>query len=106
MRKHSLNKSQIILVGTKNDLVSERAVEKTEAEALAKQQTVIYHEVSSVTGDGIQALFKNAAEIVLEVLKKRRDSVVGITVDDSSYTSFSADGPDSKKSFFNKCCSG
>ncbi|KAE9551041.1 hypothetical protein FO519_005741 [Halicephalobus sp. NKZ332] len=106
VKRHSLNKSEIVLVGTKKDLANERAIEKTEAEILAKKNNIVFHEVSAVTGDGVERLFQNTGEIVLEVLKKKRDSVVGIKIDDSGYTSFSENGLDGKKPFFKQCCSG
>uniref|UniRef100_A0AC34RK88 Uncharacterized protein n=1 Tax=Panagrolaimus sp. JU765 TaxID=591449 RepID=A0AC34RK88_9BILA len=102
VKKHN-SKVEIILVGNKNDAVSERRVSKADAEALAQKYQVKYFETSAASGDGIQILFETTAELVYEAFKKRMiEGGIGVNnSDDSSYTSLPRLSSEKKR----KCCS-
>lgn len=57
--KHQRGEGCIMAVlGNKNDLEEERVIERGEAEVLAKNNEVIFKEVSAKSGEGIQEFFK------------------------------------------------
>lgn len=53
---------QLIVVGTKQDLVDKRQISEEEAAAAADEHNATYFEVSSKTGHNVKALFKHLAQ--------------------------------------------
>ena len=51
-----------ILVGNKCDLVDDREVSREEAEKLAKEQGLRYHETSAKTNTGLEEAFSDVFE--------------------------------------------
>ena len=60
------SKFELFIVGNKTDL--ERAIERDEGEELAKEMGGQYFEISCKTGDGVEDMFLEIAEITAENL--------------------------------------
>ncbi|HME56597.1 MAG TPA: Rab family GTPase [Candidatus Lokiarchaeia archaeon] len=58
----------IIIVGNKADLVNERAVLRSDAEALADRFNCIYEEASAKTGESVEAVFEKITCACLETV--------------------------------------
>ena len=56
----------IIIVGNKADLVTERAVVRSDAETLADRFTCMYEEASAKTGESVEMLFEKIARACLD----------------------------------------
>ena len=54
-----------IMVGNKNDLEDQRKVSTEEAQSLAEENGMLYLETSAKTGENVEKLFTNLAEIIL-----------------------------------------
>ena len=54
-----------IMVGNKNDMEDQRKVSTEEAQALAEENGMVYLETSAKTGENVEKLFTNLAEIIL-----------------------------------------
>jgi 50S ribosomal subunit-associated GTPase HflX len=65
-----------ILIGNKCDM-PERAVSRSEAEALAKEYGVSYFEASAKKGIGVEEAFRNIAEQVVERLARDSTNLAG-----------------------------
>jgi small GTP-binding protein len=61
--KHK-GKLPIFMVGNKNDLTTQRKVERKEAEFIAKELKLEYFETSALTGDNINLVFEKIAHIL------------------------------------------
>lgn len=61
---------QIILVGNKCDLEDQRAVTRDEGQELAQKEGIIFMETSAKTGDGIEEIFRKAAEDICDKIEK------------------------------------
>ena len=59
----------IYVVGNKADLVNQRAITRSDGEALASRFTCMYEEASAKTGDRVEALFDKVARACLENLR-------------------------------------
>lgn len=55
-----------VLVGVKSDLDGERTVTKQEAQAFATSMSVPYHEVSPLTGSGLNEMFDEICRKLIE----------------------------------------
>lgn len=58
----------IIIVGNKVDLIDERAVLRSDAEALADRFNCMYDEASAKTGDSVEAVFEKIASACMEAI--------------------------------------
>jgi len=78
VREERQDDAIIALVGNKTDLHEEglRQVETSEGVELAREQDVMYVEVSAKTGDNISTIFNNTAQILLgfELTKMEGDA--------------------------------
>lgn len=58
----------IIIVGNKIDLVNERVVLRSDAEAFADRFTCMYEEASAKTGASVEAVFEKITSVCLEIV--------------------------------------
>ncbi len=62
---YGANSAPVFIVGNKLDLAEKRTVSKSEGEALAERNHFRYMEVSAKTGEGIEELFQQLSERIL-----------------------------------------
>jgi len=75
INRYSRPYTTVVIVGNKSDLAQQRVVSREQAEKLAKDNSLAYHEVSAKTGDGTKELLSSSAAVIkgkLEEIKKKR----------------------------------
>lgn len=79
IRNHSHQKINIVLVGNKKDLSSEREVSEERAQKFVKENKFMaYYEVSALSGENVEKPF---VDLLNEVLRKIQSGAINLEID-------------------------
>lgn len=97
----NLNEVFVCLVGNKIDLNENRVIEKDEAEKYVEENNLQYFEVSAKTGEGINELFEDVTNKIMNKILKKNEKEE-IEIDENPRMSFLNKGDFEIKE--KKCC--
>ena len=97
----NLNEVFVCLVGNKIDLNENRVIEKDEAEKYVEENNLQYFEVSAKTGEGINELFEDVTNKIMNKILKKNEKEE-IEIDENPRMSFLNKGDFETKE--KKCC--